>query len=117
MENVFTPEGETRAHYLEFCEDLEKKPQLKKMQSFCSTRQIPNSGAPMGMTFNVYHDNQGLGKDLSTRYHSAHNSELKNGENWRLDEAANECRLKHVSLQIIIMSAAFKKRNIPSDLS
>lgn len=60
-DEMFTPEGKTRAHYEHFCETLKKTSPKKMSHLQFSANQTQRS---MGMTFNVYHDNQGLEKIL-----------------------------------------------------
>lgn len=61
FDEMFTPDGEIRSHYEGFFQNL-KKTSTKKMNHLqYSANQTQRA---MGMTFNVYHDNQGLEKIL-----------------------------------------------------
>lgn len=60
-DEMFTADGQTRKHYEEYCEILKKTSSKKMKQLQFSADQTQRS---MGMTFNVYHDNQGLEKIL-----------------------------------------------------
>lgn len=60
-DEMFSPKGEIRSHYQKFCETLKKTSAKKMNQLQHSANQTQRS---MGMTFNVYHDNQGLEKIL-----------------------------------------------------
>ncbi|HCD86896.1 MAG TPA: hypothetical protein DEQ87_04545, partial [Algoriphagus sp.] len=60
-DEMFTPQGEIRPHYEEFFQSLKKIPNRKMNHLQFSANQTQRA---MGMTFNVYHDNQGLEKIL-----------------------------------------------------
>ena len=60
-DEMFTKEGEIRPHYREFYQFLEKTSSKKMHQLQFSANKTQKA---MGMTFNVYHDNQGLEKIL-----------------------------------------------------
>lgn len=61
FDEMFTPDGQIRSHYEGFFQNL-KKTSTKKMNHLqYSANQTQRA---MGMTFNVYHDNQGLEKIL-----------------------------------------------------
>ncbi len=58
---MITSDGKVKSHYQEFFKRLEKIPQKKMKHLQHSANQTQRS---MGMTFNVYHDNEGLEKIL-----------------------------------------------------
>ena len=61
FDEMFAPDGKIRSHYQGFYQNL-KKTSTKKMNHLqYSANQTQRA---MGMTFNVYHDNQGLEKIL-----------------------------------------------------
>lgn len=60
-DEMFTPDGEVRSHYDGFSNFL-KKASSKKMNHLQSSAN--KTQLAMGMTFNVYHDNQGMEKIL-----------------------------------------------------
>ncbi|MDN3202782.1 circularly permuted type 2 ATP-grasp protein [Algoriphagus sediminis] len=60
-DEMITSDGHVRPHYEEFFKRLEKTPQKKMKNLQHSANQTQRS---MGMTFNVYHDNEGLEKIL-----------------------------------------------------
>lgn len=60
-DEMFTPQGEIRPHYEEFFQSLKNIPNRKMNHLQFSANQTQRA---MGMTFNVYHDNQGLEKIL-----------------------------------------------------
>ncbi|MCS5490026.1 circularly permuted type 2 ATP-grasp protein [Algoriphagus limi] len=60
-DEMFTSEGDVRPHYQEFFQNLKKTPYKKMNHLQFSANQTQRA---MGMTFNVYHDNQGLEKIL-----------------------------------------------------
>jgi len=60
-DEMITSDGQVRPHYEEFFKRLEKTPQKKMKNLQHSANQTQRS---MGMTFNVYHDNEGLEKIL-----------------------------------------------------
>ncbi|GAA0879087.1 circularly permuted type 2 ATP-grasp protein [Algoriphagus jejuensis] len=60
-DEMFTPDGNIRSHYSEFYNYLSKASPKKMNQLQFSANKTQKS---MGMTFNVYHDNQGLEKIL-----------------------------------------------------
>ncbi len=61
FDEMFTPEGKCRPHYEEFLKLLNNTPQKKMAQLQFSANKTQ---VAMGMTFNVYHDNQGIEKIL-----------------------------------------------------
>lgn len=60
-DEMLTPEGKIRQHYDEFFHNLKKTSSKKMNQLQFSANQTQKA---MGMTFNVYHDNQGVEKIL-----------------------------------------------------
>ncbi len=56
-DEMISGEGEIREHYKEFYNHLKKTSSKKMNQLQHSANQTQRS---MGMTFNVYHDNQGM---------------------------------------------------------
>jgi uncharacterized circularly permuted ATP-grasp superfamily protein len=61
FDEMFAPEGQVRSHYREFYNYLRKASPKKMGQLQFSANKTQKA---MGMTFNVYHDNQGLEKIL-----------------------------------------------------
>lgn len=61
FDEMFTGEGKCRGHYQEFLKVLEKtsSKRISQLQHAANKNQVA-----MGMTFNVYHDNQGIEKIL-----------------------------------------------------
>lgn len=64
-DEMFTNEGECRSHYCDFLKIL-KKTSSKKMQHL--QHSANKTQVAMGMTFNVYHDNQGVEKNSAFGY-------------------------------------------------
>jgi uncharacterized circularly permuted ATP-grasp superfamily protein len=111
-DEMFTPEGETRAHYLEFCETLKKNTAKKMHLLQYSANQTQRS---MGMTFNVYHDNQGLEKIL----HLDIIPRIIPNEEWRKLEAGLKQRTNALNMflqDIYNERRILKDGIIPSDL-
>jgi len=61
FDEMFNPDGKIRSHYEGFFQNLKKTSTKKMNQLQYSANQTQRA---MGMTFNVYHDNQGLEKIL-----------------------------------------------------
>jgi uncharacterized circularly permuted ATP-grasp superfamily protein len=61
FDEMFTEEGRCRAHYSEFLQQIKKTSSKKMSQLQFSANKTQ---VAMGMTFNVYHDNQGTEKIL-----------------------------------------------------
>ncbi|MDI1322279.1 MAG: circularly permuted type 2 ATP-grasp protein [Algoriphagus sp.] len=61
FDEMFTPDGQIRSHYEGFFQNLKKTSTKKMNQLQYSANQTQRA---MGMTFNVYHDNQGMEKIL-----------------------------------------------------
>jgi uncharacterized circularly permuted ATP-grasp superfamily protein len=111
-DEMFTPEGKVRPHYEEFNVFLSKVSNKKMNQLQFSANKAQKA---MGMTFNVYHDNQGLEKilhlDIIPRI-------IPNSE-WRKLEAGLKQRIFALNLflqDIYNEQKILKDGIIPSDL-
>ena len=112
FDEMFTPDGQIRSHYEGFFQNL-KKTSTKKMNHLqYSANQTQRA---MGMTFNVYHDNQGLEKilhlDIIPRI-------IPNNE-WRKLEAGLKQRVHALNLflqDIYNDQKILKDGIVPSDL-
>ncbi|WBL41580.1 circularly permuted type 2 ATP-grasp protein [Algoriphagus halophytocola] len=112
FDEMVSPEGEIRSHYEEFYKHLKKTSSRKMNHLQFSANQTQRS---MGMTFNVYHDNQGLEKilhlDIIPRI-------IPNSE-WEILESGLKQRTKAINyfLQDIYNEQQVLKDGIvPSDL-
>jgi uncharacterized circularly permuted ATP-grasp superfamily protein len=111
-DEMFTPEGSVRNHYREFHNYLSKASSKKMNQLQFSANKTQKS---MGMTFNVYHDNQGLEKilhlDIIPRI-------IPNSE-WKKLESGLKQRIYALNLflqDIYNEQKILKDKIVPSDL-
>lgn len=104
-DEMITNSGQVRAHYTEFFQNL-KKTSLKRMNQLqFSANQTQRA---MGMTFNVYHDNQGLEKilhlDIIPRI-------IPNSE-WQILDSGLKQRTKALNM---FLQDIYNERNILND--
>lgn len=111
-DEMFTNEGECRSHYCDFLKIL-KKTSSKKMQHL--QHSANKTQVAMGMTFNVYHDNQGVEKIL----HLDIVPRIIAHAEWKQLEAGLKQRIYALNLFIHDMyndQKALKDKIIPEDL-
>lgn len=111
-DEMFDSDGECRAHYQQFLNLLKKTPEKKltQLQFMADKAQLE-----MGMTFNVYHDNQGIEKIL----HLDIIPRIIPGSEWKILEAGLRQRIEAMNLflQDIYNERKILKDNIvPEDL-
>lgn len=111
-DEMFTAEGKARGHYEEFYAYLDKvsPKKMKQLQDAANRTQ-----KAMGMTFNVYHDNQGLEKIL----HLDIIPRIISNPEWRKLEAGLKQRIHALNLflqDIYNDQKILKDGIVPSDL-
>lgn len=104
-DEMFDAEGECRIHYRQFLEVLKNIPEkrLNQLQFSANKAQIA-----MGMTFNVYHDKQGIEKIL----HLDIIPRIIPGKEWQMIEKGLRQRIKALNL---FLQDIYNDRQILSD--
>ncbi|EOZ95529.1 Protein containing domains DUF404, DUF407 [Indibacter alkaliphilus LW1] len=105
FDEMFTEEGHCRAHYSEFLQQIKKKSSKKMSQLQFSANKTQ---VAMGMTFNVYHDNQGTEKIL----HLDIVPRIIPHEEWKHLEAGLKQRIKALNL---FLDDIYNERKILKD--
>ena len=112
FDEMFDSDGACRAHYRAFFELLKKTPEkkLSQLQFMADKAQMQ-----MGMTFNVYHDNEGIEKIL----HLDIIPRIIPGREWKTIEAGLKQRIQAMNLflqDIYNERKILKDKVVPEDL-
>lgn len=111
-DEMYAPDGKSRKHYESFEKYIEKISEKKMAQLQFSANKTQ---VAMGMTFNVYHDNQGIEKIL----HLDIIPRIIPNDEWRLLEAGLKQRIYALNLflqDIYNDKKILKDKVIPKDL-
>ncbi|MDQ3395440.1 MAG: circularly permuted type 2 ATP-grasp protein [Bacteroidota bacterium] len=105
FDEMFDSNGQCREHYSQFLELIKRIPEKKLSQLQYAANKTQMA---MGMTFNVYHDNQGIEKIL----HLDIIPRIIPGSEWKIIEAGLQQRIKAMNM---FLQDIYNERKILND--